>query len=585
MEALAFDLMSPAAIAQQIDEARQLFYADRPDAAVAQARQARDAARARVADIESRDPPEHDAGALREARALEARALLLLTRCARRIDHIDQGLTYVYAGMAAAHAAGDDRLHCQLHAQYVHLLATLGQNEEALEQGYAALRMAVQHNDAPSQACAWLALGHVHWAMQQWQDGHDAYHRSFTWAQTCSDKELIGLSSNGMAAMEDQFAKMARSAGRLDDAREHQRRCGEGVLAFARCSKDIGDRYNTWSAEHNHACFLFGAGQHDAARAQLHRHLEDLAGAGDAGFRRLLTLRQLGDIDLATGDVPAALAKLTEAMELAEHLQLPMFGIGVCLSLVSACEKQGDLATALSHHRRYHELYVKLASNKAQAHARAIAVKFETEKAQAVAEAQRLRAELLEKTNTSLSRQAETLTRASMEDALTGIANRRRFDQAMRDDLPAADAAQPYSLALLDIDHFKRINDGFSHQMGDEVLRRLGAILARSCRRGDLAARYGGEEFVLILRGLDAEAAQRACERVRFAVEAADWAELHPELRVTVSIGVAHHDEASQALAPAALLALADSRLYAAKHGGRNRVVDQGPAMASNVPH
>ena len=82
-------------------------------------------------------------------------------------------------------------------------------------------------------------------------------------------------------------------------------------------------------------------------------------------------------------------------MELAERLQLPMFGIGACLSLATASKKQGDLATALRHHRRHHEFYVKLASNKAQAHARAIAVKFETEKAQAVAEAQRLRAELL----------------------------------------------------------------------------------------------------------------------------------------------------------------------------------------------
>ncbi len=172
-----------------------------------------------------------------------------------------------------------------------------------------------------------------------------------------------------------------------------------------------------------------------------------------------------------------------------------------------------------------------------------------------------------------------------MEDALTGIANRRRPDQAMRDDLPAAGAAQPDSLALLDIDHFKRINDNFSHQMGDEVLRRLGAILARSCRREDLAARYGGEEFVLILRGLDPEAAQRACERVRAAVATADWADLQPGLRVTVSIGLAHHDKASAEQAPQALLALVDSRLYAAKRCRRSRVVDQGPSPATAAPH
>ncbi len=128
--------------------------------------------------------------------------------------------------------------------------------------------------------------------MQQWQDGHEAYQRSFSLAQTCGDTELVGLSSNGMAAMEDQFARVARSAGRLDDAQGHQRRCGEGVLVVARCSKDIRDRYNTWSAEHNYACFPFGSGEHDAARAPLHCHLGELAGVGDADYRRLLTLRQ-----------------------------------------------------------------------------------------------------------------------------------------------------------------------------------------------------------------------------------------------------------------------------------------------------
>ena len=121
--------------------------------------------------------------------------------------------------------------------------------------------------------------------------------------------------------------------------------------------------------------------------------------------------------------------------------------------------------------------------------------------------------------------------------------------------------------------------------MGDEVLRRLGAILARSCRREDLAARDGGEEFVLILRGLDPEAAQRACERVRAAVAATVWADLQPGLRVAVSIGLAHHDEASAEPAPQALLALAHSRLYAAKRGRRNRVVDQGPSPAAAAPH
>ena len=561
------------------------MYAERLDAAASKGIGARDAAHAQVLHFRTSHPTAGSADALRKAHALEAGALLLLVRCARRSDRIDQGLTHVYAGIAAAQAAGDARMHCQLHAQYVHLLVTMGQSEEALKEAYEGLRMAEQSGDAFAQACVWQALGHVRWGMQQWTDGHEAYRRSLTWAQACNHLELIGEANNGIAAMEDEFASMARSAGRLDEALEHQRRCGDGVLAFIRSSQQMGDRRNTWYAEHNYACFLLGCGDHEAARALMLRHLDELKDGEGADYLRLVTLHQLGDIDLAIGAAPAALAQLTQALALSERLQMPTVGINVCLSLANACEKLGDLAAALTHHRRYHALYLTLASNKAQAHARAIAVKFETEKAKAVAAAQRQRADLLESANTSLTRQAESLERATLEDALTGIANRRRFDQAMRDELSLSDAIRPYSMALVDIDHFKRINDNHSHQMGDEVLRRMGAILAGASRREDLVARYGGEEFVLILHGLPPEAVRRTCERLRVEVESDNWSALHPDLHVTVSIGVAHHDATTQHLAPAELLALADSRLYEAKRGGRNRVVDHGPVAAGLQPH
>ena len=125
------------------------------------------------------------------------------------------------------------------------------------------------------------------------------------------------------------------------------------------------------------------------------------------------------------------------------------------------------------------------------------------------------------------------------------------------------------------MDHFKDINDRFSHPVGDEVLRRLGAVLKRCCRKYDLAARYGGEEFAVILTGVDRPAARTACERIRAAVEAEPWPLLHPQLRVTVSIGVVHEDEQEASGASQSLLATADARLYAAKRGGRNRVVGE----------
>jgi len=575
MGVLALTDVSASLIADWIDEQRRLFYADRVDSAVTRGEEVR---RAANDWLQQAEPAEFSA-VLAQSQALQARAPLWLVRCMRRQDRLDKGIEYAYEGLAAAQAARDARLECQLRSQYVHMLATLGQNETALDQGYVALGQATQNQDALAQAAALLALGHVHWAMQQWEDGREAYRQSLSWAQACNDKELCGLASNGIAAMEDHFAVEARAAGRLEEAQALARHAGELVLDFAQFSREIGDVYNTWSAEHNYACCLYAMGENVAAVKMLEQQLAALA--DESGFRRHVVLVQLGDIELSEGQPGRALLRLKEALQIAERLQMPMFAVNACRLLVDASEKLGDLAAALAYHRRYHEFCVRLTSNQAQAHAHAKAVIHQTEKARAVAEAQRQRADQLASTNTTLSMQAESLTRASMEDALTGVANRRRFDQAMQHELAVRHATHRYSLALLDIDHFKRINDHCSHLIGDEVLRRLGAILAKNCRREDLAARSGGEEFALILNGVDHEAARQACERMRVAIETEDWHEVHPDLAVTVSIGVAHNGEADIKGGPTALVMLADNRLYAAKQAGRNRVNDSGHSAAA----
>jgi diguanylate cyclase (GGDEF)-like protein len=160
-------------------------------------------------------------------------------------------------------------------------------------------------------------------------------------------------------------------------------------------------------------------------------------------------------------------------------------------------------------------------------------------------------------------------------DALTGIANRRHFDQAMAEEWRrCARVRVPLSLLMIDVDYFKRYNDHLGHLRGDECLRQLAAILTRVGRRpGDLVARYGGEEFVYLLPDTDAKGAMQVAERLRSEVQAAGI--LHPAsplgVCVTVSIGVA------SALPPAGtvndLVALADRALYVAKEEGRNRIV------------
>ncbi len=125
---------------------------------------------------------------------------------------------------------------------------------------------------------------------------------------------------------------------------------------------------------------------------------------------------------------------------------------------------------------------------------------------------------------------------------------------------------------MLDIDHFKRVNDTLGHLAGDEVLREISALIARLIRQEDVFARFGGEEFVVLARGIERVGAGRFAERLRLAVERLEVAAESSVVRVTISLGYASLEELGEGQRTVeGLLRLADSRLYSAKSGGRNR--------------
>ncbi len=170
------------------------------------------------------------------------------------------------------------------------------------------------------------------------------------------------------------------------------------------------------------------------------------------------------------------------------------------------------------------------------------------------------------------------LERLAATDPLTGLPNRLSFFTSGRAEmLIAARLGTPLALLMLDIDHFKQINDSFGHQAGDEALR----CFADACRAvlGDrgIAARLGGEEFGVLLRDADPAAALGIAERLRHAIETLTFDRARGPIRMTASIGVATIDPRDRDLDPA--LARADAALYAAKHGGRNRVVAEGASV------
>ncbi|MCJ8142448.1 sensor domain-containing diguanylate cyclase [Ancylobacter sp. A5.8] len=171
----------------------------------------------------------------------------------------------------------------------------------------------------------------------------------------------------------------------------------------------------------------------------------------------------------------------------------------------------------------------------------------------------------------------QALTRLTRIDALTGLANRRGFDEALeRAVVRCRRTSEPLSLAMIDIDHFKVVNDTLGHPAGDEALRRLATTLPHAFRRtDDVIARYGGEEFAVIFPSGTEEAAREAGERLRAELKAV--AIPHPTRGiVTVSVGIA--TQIGGDLAAETLIADADAALYAAKRQGRDRVLHRSAA-------
>ncbi len=179
----------------------------------------------------------------------------------------------------------------------------------------------------------------------------------------------------------------------------------------------------------------------------------------------------------------------------------------------------------------------------------------------------------LEDYQKQLSEENRELQRASLTDPLTRIGNRAALDQRLEEEIARAQRhGAALSLMLADADHFKQYNDTWGHPAGDVVLQMLAQVLRRRTRASDFVARYGGEEFAVLLTTTDRDSARKVAEQIRAAVEATEF----PERKVTISAGVATFGGSIRDRE--SLLRAADEALYAAKRGGRNRVVHAADA-------
>lgn len=173
--------------------------------------------------------------------------------------------------------------------------------------------------------------------------------------------------------------------------------------------------------------------------------------------------------------------------------------------------------------------------------------------------------------NEALGEALEKVREMAIRDELTGLFNRRHIMEILQQQQALADSGDyRFCLCYLDLDHFKNINDSYGHGIGDQVLRRFAKLVHEALREADYTGRLGGEEFILVLSQTGLTEAWQVAERLRQRLQEQSFSDLHPELRVTVSIGVSEYRRGEQI---DDALNRADICLYQAKSSGRNRVI------------
>lgn len=279
---------------------------------------------------------------------------------------------------------------------------------------------------------------------------------------------------------------------------------------------------------------------------RLHRqgHFEDADGLAEYLLTLATAQRRLGALDRAQ-------ASLNESRELCVARRLGEVLVRVHLEQSELHAARGEFEDAFAMHKVFFTAYDRLRSSQREAQARTRQAMFETVEAR---------------------QEAERFREQARRDPLTGLRNRRYVDEQLPYLIGTGSAL---TIAIVDLDHFKRINDRLSHDVGDQVLvmvaKVLEAELAAACPDG-FVARLGGEEFLLVLPGSGPVDAAKQLDAIRSAIRGLAWQPVTKGLPVTVSIGVAGTPDMAEPTQPG-LLSIADRNLYVAKHGGRDRVV------------
>jgi diguanylate cyclase (GGDEF)-like protein len=436
-----------------------------------------------------------------------------------------------------------------------HVAVLLGRNDEAVEAAILCVRLCDPETPTPQGVLAYNGLGIAY----GWSGNFERANAALALAV-----EIAGLCDPPVSAYQPLLNQAWIEASRLAEERYQAGRMGdltrlaaliddfralEGDGAGATVMPGLMPAARTVSLALG---ALLAAWRGEVAPARREAELAVRSLGGIVTWLDAVVHWVLAELAWLQSDWKSAEIALREMKELGLAVEHEQLACMAHLLLVQVFEQQGKVAAAQQEQRALRSRERRMRSDSVSS--REAVVKWQLGARQSEAHLKRALVE---------SKQFE---RWSFEDPLTGIANRRYFEQELSERLRrAASDGRPLTVAMIDLDHFKAVNDTYTHQVGDRVLNTLAGIMATAVRQGDLPARLAGDEFVVLFHDADANVATEICERIRTAIAAFDWSSIAPGLHASVSIGIATAVDGDTV---GTLLHRSDQSMYTVKASG-----------------
>jgi diguanylate cyclase (GGDEF)-like protein len=463
----------------------------------------------------------------------------------------------------------------------------------ALSQSLKSLETLEKLNEPAGQARALYTLCWAHWGLDNFAEAIEVGQRAQKLARQIGDKSLeadilnnLGLAYKRSGNYEPGYAAYEESLSlyRLLDNPHRQSKILTNIalayitqgqyqkaLIFAGQSAALMIT-NAPVVGYNNLAF----GQIYAGMKEYPEAIEHLEKAIEFGRAReisqltLTALHTLGEIYIEINNEEAAFEHLSQVLVIASELKSDLYLSGCHETLARFYESKANLACALEHYKKFHHTKEKLFNDKNATRIQSLLIFHQTELAHREAEIYHIRNIELEQEIAKRKEIERQLHQQATTDELTRITNRRHFlELATYEIKRSLRFASPLSIALIDIDKFKSINDTYGHASGDQVLTRFASLLCTNLREIDIPARFGGDEFVVLFPGATLDIACQIMERIRVVLKKTPFITEPSPVFITVSVGMAAAEK-QETLEN--MLERADQALYHAKSSGRNQV-------------